>query len=411
MRRDVTDQTQPGPDGGGTEADENRAGQGFTLATVAVVEEGGNLAAQVVHLKVSIEADDPADVAASLEVLGLSGDQVENLVARAVADGLGSRSEPRVEPVEIRAEGSGDERRWRIALGESGVVGDVPHMVVRTSSAAEVADRVLGLVTYRQLYRSAPARLHGGAVAREDGSTALVLGVSGAGKSTLTAHLVALGHELLTDEQVAVHPAQGVVAGFTRPMASKEGGTAYLPEPLGSELADATGTTLVPVSRLGGRHRLTGRPALVVLVGRDADATPGVEVLGPVQAAQALMDNNLDLVANPVDALSAFGWLVTTVPVVRVRYRTSAEGAQAVAELLAEPPSAPAGDWWVWPDTVSDTPSERRSSASDQRRAPSGSSASANSNSASCRRETARSATMTYASRAHALWPRGRLGA
>ena len=214
---------------------------------------------------------------------------------------------------------------------------------------ADVADRVLGLLTRHRLDQpSGVPRLHAAAVADSTGRTVLLLGDSGAGKSTLAAHLVAGGLELISDEQVAVHGGE-TVSGFTRPIAVKPGGVVHLPA-LVEPLSDSQGlTTLVAPEALGGRHRLIGRPALVVVIERDANAAtpPSVTPLDAAEAFQALAANNLDMVQIPVEACSGFAALASTVPAVTLRYSSSAEASETVRELLDNPPPAPAAEWTV----------------------------------------------------------------
>jgi len=288
-----------------------------------------------------------AEAIESLRVLDLP---LDDLVAtEAVASDAGAEAgPPLVERMILTEERDGT---WRVTVSGS----DVDRAATVTNATAdpvEIADQVLNAVTLRHLFRPAPARLHGGAVARDDGAVALVLGPSGTGKSTMVAHLAAGGLDLLNDEQVALHPAHGVVAAFTRPLVCKPAGAVHLPEPLATTWASRRGTLLVRAADLGTRHRVVGTPALVVIARRDATADPAVEQLGAVEAAKVLMDNNLDLLARPHDALAAFGWLVTTTPVLRVTYRTSAEGAAVVRGLLEAPPEPAGGSWWVWPEST-----------------------------------------------------------
>jgi len=326
------------------------------IHVVGVAERDQGLVAERWDVRVDVDAsaaagagtgDDSgvAAVVALLEAIGLTAGDVDDVVARAAADGVGAATDMRAEHVVVRRSTEG---WWQIAV--RGDHGDpAPTIEFRARDGAEAADRVLSAITRRRLYRPVPAHLHGGAVARADGAAALVLGPSGTGKSTMVAHLAAAGLDLLNDEQVALHPARGVVGGFTRPLACKPASAVHFPEPIATDAADAAGTTLVTAARLGARHRLAGRPVLVVVAERDESTEPAVEPLDRVSAAQALAQNNLDLLAHPHDALDAFGWLVTTAAVVRVRYRASAQGAALVRELLADPPDAPRGSWWVRP--------------------------------------------------------------
>jgi glycosyltransferase involved in cell wall biosynthesis len=210
-------------------------------------------------------------------------------------------------------------------------------------SPAELADLLLGMITRDRLEVPGGARLHGGAVAGDDGRTALVLAWSGTGKSTLVAHLVHGGLHLLNDEQVAVFASGGLVGGFTRPVAIKPGGAAFLPEGIRpvSRTGDPQDLILLTGRDLGGRLRLAGRPVLVVLPERVADGPATWEAIGPAAAVEAMAANNLDLVVDPAATMAAFGGLATVAATVRLRYADAAEGAAVVRRLLDDGLSPP----------------------------------------------------------------------
>lgn len=218
---------------------------------------------------------------------------------------------------------------------------------------ADVADRVLGMLTRHRLDEpSVVPRLHAAAVADAEGRTVLLLGDSGSGKSTLAAHLLAHGLDLITDEQVAIHPDATTVSGFTRPIAVKPGGVEHLPT-LGQSLLEDQGlTVLLAPEAFGARHRLVGRPALVVVLDRVADSStpPTVEPLEPTAAFGALAANNLDIVQVRVAACAAFAAMAASVPTVSLRYGSSSEAASRVRELPDSPPSSPTVSWNVTPE-------------------------------------------------------------
>lgn len=220
-------------------------------------------------------------------------------------------------------------------------------------SRRDAADHLLGTITRNRLDEDVQQpRVHGGAVANERGAV-LVLGQSGAGKSTLVAHLAHSGLELLNDEQLTIYDEHGLVAGFTRPVAIKPGGAAFLPGGLhGSLLPEGDFVQLLSATQLGTRHCLTAAPALVVLPERSekmAERTDGVdhEVLAPAEAVEALIANSLDIANRPVAALEAFAWLATEVPVIRLRYASTRDCAQTVHALLSEPPPVDRLAWTV----------------------------------------------------------------
>ena len=218
----------------------------------------------------------------------------------------------------------------------------------RTPAGAAV-DRVQSMLTRARLDdHPAWPHLHGGGVANEHGVAVVVLGRSGAGKSTLIANLAASGLNLLNDEQVSLHRAQGLVGGFTRPVAVKPGGIPLLPEQVRAQIAESGHTELVTAAGLGSRHRAFARPALVVLPDRhDGPAEPSWELLGPAAAVEALAANNLDLTRAPEEALSAYAWLATSVPVVTLRYHQVVDAVPVVLDLLNHRPAVECGPWRV----------------------------------------------------------------
>ena len=211
---------------------------------------------------------------------------------------------------------------------------------IRTHVArSEVADHILTLLTRSVLDTQIKlSHLHGGAVAAPDGQAVLILGSSGAGKSTLTAHLAAAdGWRLITDEQIALLSDQELVGGFTRPVAIKRAGFAYVPPPV--PLTDEpSNVRLLTANLLGCGRALAASPALIVLPERDDHVNEVTwELLEPAAAVMELCANNLDMVRRPAETLQAFGWLASTSPTVRFRYRDSAAGAQAVRGLIEDP--------------------------------------------------------------------------
>ena len=223
-----------------------------------------------------------------------------------------------------------------------------------------MTDRLLARLTRHQLDRAiGEGRLHAGAVVDSDGHAALLLGKSGAGKSTLTSHLVHSGFDLLNDEQITVYRHQGLVGGFTRPVAIKPGGHDQLPPALAAQPEPAQ-ARLLTVTDLNAdtRHRLTARPVVSVLLGRDheladpgqAAAEPGavrIEAVAPAEAFPILCTHSLDLVRKPADALADLAWMAATVPTVRLVYEEAHAAATAVTELLGAAPLSPQATWTV----------------------------------------------------------------
>lgn len=283
----------------------------------------------------------PASTEQGCDRIGVDGADAEVLVA-AVGHEPWLVGEVDDEAVTIDVRGTEDHGRVVLDLTEAG--GE--RSIASTPTAA--ADRALGILTRARLDREVGRlRLHGGAVADAHGRAVVVLGPSGAGKSTLIAHLAHAGLGLVNDEQVALFPEIGVVAGFTRPVAIKPGGAAHLPPAVASGIRETGATVLITARDLGTAHRLAARPVVTVLPERLHDEGEGEgelswEVLAPGHALEALLANNLDLENRPVEGLRAAAWLVNVGPVVRLRYRNAADACIEVQRLLAAPPARPA---------------------------------------------------------------------
>ena len=174
--------------------------------------------------------------------------------------------------------------------------------------------------------------VHAAAVRRtsEDGVIALA-GSSGAGKSTLGAAAIRAGWGFVAEEIAAVHPESLQVRSFHRSIGLRHGG------------ADALGITYAtddPVysdvypwpsprfSRVGG-----GPLAGIALVDR-GDHPPEVTELRPAQALVDLIEHCVvpddDRVPHVFGSLDR---LVRRVPVVRLSYRTPADGVALLDEL------------------------------------------------------------------------------
>lgn len=278
----------------------------------------------------------PASADLGCDLLGLDETDADALVASVANESwmLGEIPDE-VVTIDLRA----TEPDGRVVIDLTGAPGELSL----TSAPSSAADSVLGVLTRTRL-DSEPRRLrlHGGAVADPSGRAAVVLGLSGAGKSTLIAHLAHSGLRLINDEQVTLFPDQGVVAGFTRPVAIKPGGTAHLPEVVAATLEETGATMLVTARALGTDHCLSAQPVVTVLPERARDGEddlPSWELLSPGRAVEALLANNLDLENRPVEGLRAAVWLAEAGPVVRLRYRHAAEACVEVQRLLDEPPA------------------------------------------------------------------------
>lgn len=70
-------------------------------------------------------------------------------------------------------------------------------------------------------------------------------------------------------------------------------------------------------------------------------------MLDPAAAVEALAANNLDLTRAPEEALSAYAWLATSVPVVTLRYHQVVDAVPVVLDLLNHRPAVECGPWRV----------------------------------------------------------------
>lgn len=251
----------------------------------------------------------------------------------------GTRSKRPGDVLHLELHPTSDPRWIRVARLE-----DDDFHVVRD----ELSDRVLMHLTMRRLDDpAAPVRLHSAAVADRRGHVALLIGASGAGKSTLTAHLVAGGLDLVSDEQVGVHDDHRRVTGFTRPVAIKPDGVGFLPDGCLLDRSVGTAPRLLAAGAMRGRHRVAGVPVLVAFLDRCGVERPSWSLLDPAEALVALAANNLDMVRRPERAMRALAWLASTVPVVSLKYAESRDAVGVVRSLIAAPPEVRPAEWRV----------------------------------------------------------------
>ncbi|MEO6630026.1 MAG: hypothetical protein ABIP03_15835 [Aquihabitans sp.] len=295
-----------------------------------------------VGTQVLVVRDHGTELGAELAgTLGLADDVAAEVLAGASPHGLAT--DPARPEIEVDLRPTDDATDVLVEVTGPGDHHSAEHRYPRVS----VVDRVMGILTRSRLDANDTwPHLHAGALVNGEGQAVVVMGISGAGKSTLVANLAATGLHLVNDEQVSLHPAQGLVAGFTRPVAVKPGGERYLPSAVAEGLESVNHTQLVGAAALSSRHRLVGRPALLVFPERsDDDHEVTWEQLSTVEAIEALCANNLDLARSPSVVLAAFAWLATTAPAVTVRYRDVADVVPVLQRLLADPPALETVVW------------------------------------------------------------------
>ncbi len=177
---------------------------------------------------------------------------------------------------------------------------------------------------------------HAAAVARADGSVALLCGSSGAGKSTLATALIARGCAYLTDETTVLEPQTLEVQPFRKPISLKSGSQRLYPDVRPAWAEKENLTWCVPSSAFGSAP-VPSTPLLPdILVFpsyvADIDGTD-VQVCQAGEAAYLVgaQSSRLDDVAG--GALPALARLSRRVPAYHLRYSDSAFASDEVLQL------------------------------------------------------------------------------
>ena len=176
---------------------------------------------------------------------------------------------------------------------------------------------------------------HAGAVARPDGSVALLCGGSGAGKSTLTAALMQRGCAYLTDETAVLDPESLTVLPFRKPLSLKSGAQALYPE-VRPVWAGPDDVWLVPSTAFADVPVPAGPLEARVLVfpQYDGDArSVTVREVPPAEAAYlvgAQSSRLRDVTGGPLPALAR---LARRVPAFQVIYPDAGRAAEEVLQL------------------------------------------------------------------------------
>ncbi len=228
-----------------------------------------------------------------------------------------------------------DRGRWRYRLLVEG------RLVARGDDRVLAAEDVLHHVDQLAIEGTRGRLLfHAGAVERQ-GRVILVGGASGAGKSTLVASLVQHGWRYLTDEVVAVDPANRGVAPYPKALDLDEGALAQLGLD-GPDVRLARVKAKVRVDRLG-QASPGGVLAGLVVLGR-ADPAPEVSparagatatALTPAEALVALVPLTFAATATVADHFEATAGLCRDLPAVALARVGLADQRAAVEALLA----------------------------------------------------------------------------
>jgi hypothetical protein len=175
--------------------------------------------------------------------------------------------------------------------------------------------------------------LHGAAIDSRAGVIVLA-GRSLAGKSTLAAAAVLAGYPYVSDELAAISPDDLTVRPYHRPIGLRRGGASAL----GLEYPDGEQYGIVYPWDVELARSDGGTLAGIVLVAWHPDATPVIE---DVRAPQAMVELTEHTVVPDDDFRASFGGLeqiVRAVPVVRLRYATTAQSLDLLADLVER--------WW-----------------------------------------------------------------
>ncbi len=171
--------------------------------------------------------------------------------------------------------------------------------------------------------------LHGAAIDSAAGVIVLA-GRSMAGKSTLAAAAVLAGYPYVADELAAISPDDFTVRPYHRPIGLRRGGASAI----GVEYPDGEQYGIVYPWDVDLARSDGGTLAGIALVAWDADAAPVIEDVRPPQAMVELTEHT---VVHDDDFAPSFGGLqqiVRAVPVVRLRYATTGQSLELLADLV-----------------------------------------------------------------------------
>lgn len=264
-----------------------------------------------------------------------------------MASDTGGGGSPLVERMILTEEHDGT---WRVTVSGS----DVDRAATVTNATAdpvEIADQVLKHpVTLRHLFRPAPARLHGGAVAATMKRSPWCWGPPARSRrwSPISRRAVSA---CSTTNRSHCTPPTASFAAFTRPLVCKPAGAVHLPEPLATtwasrrDVAGSAPPTWAPVT-------VWWAPALVVIARRDAASGPRRRAARSSRGGEGPDGQQPRSARPPPRRPRAFGWLVTTTPVLRVTYRTIGRSGRGAAGSSKSTTRTRRRVWWVRPEST-----------------------------------------------------------
>ncbi len=176
--------------------------------------------------------------------------------------------------------------------------------------------------------------LHAAAAVR-DGVAVVLAADQECGKTTTVAGLLRAGFDYVTDEAVALRPADGTIVAFPKALSLDPGSWPLFPECR----PDSTGWLRqwhVPADRLGARVATGPVPAprVVVFPRYVAGSTTAVEGVSPGAAVRELARMTFEFRGNPARHLATLGAVAERATAVRLRIGSLDAAVTAVATLV-----------------------------------------------------------------------------
>ncbi len=199
-------------------------------------------------------------------------------------------------------------------------------LIREDASEADLAEYLLGEVTFRLLDKSCDGTtLHAGALAWRDKGV-LLPGAIGAGKTTLTAWLVRQGLDYLTDEMVWIPTGADVLYAFTRPLNVKKTARPIMQTFFDFEtnatqvLHSAEVDLILPTALRPGNVLSTPSLGLILFPNYQPETVPQLERMSPAQTGLALAAALLNVGNLSDQGFPQIARLARLAPAYRVRY-------------------------------------------------------------------------------------------
>lgn len=179
--------------------------------------------------------------------------------------------------------------------------------------------------------------MHSAAVTRA-GHTIVMPADQESGKTTTTAGLLRQGFDYVTDEAVAIHPADLTVSPFPKTLSLDPGSWPLFPELRAAHQRPDAAQWHVPATDLGAveSDRTLPAPSIVVIPQYVGGPRTEVVQLGAAEAAYELARMTFHFELHPRRNLLAISRLVRRATVVRLRIGTLEDAVDAVDGLLSQ---------------------------------------------------------------------------